>query len=363
MFKKITSSVVVLFCVSVIISGCVPAGKLTSNLPYPAPENGFTNPKLVEVEFTIRIEKVKFFAPDSLRRWNISRGLPSDQPPTLLIWCSDFTDQTNQRIIEKKEPSVQPTETFTDFENGNKILFWNFSQKVREAGPIVIKRRFSYLTYDYKPEIDESKIALDYSSVPDNLYYFYTKSEPLLEQQADLVKMANKITGNEISLLNKAKAIFEWVRRKMKYVYPPEKRGVLEAVKKYEGDCGQYSALYITLCRSLGIPARQQSGFIINDGELGYHVWSEIYMPGLGWLPVDATDPQGFGHLDNKRLITSVGLNIPLKHVPSWANYDDQDVQGNRTDFMQFMTIVKSGFSANVISEKRVIKYNDVKMQ
>jgi len=314
--------------------------------------NGFTSPKLYKAEFSIMVKNIKRLSPDSLKAYNKRTGVPEDTPPTLMLWCSDFRDITNQRINADKTVSPAPNEYFTDKENGNTILYWNLSDKLNDTADILIKRTFTFYSYNYTAPFNAQQINDD-AKIPEDIFYFYTKAEPWLEQNTEIIKIANSIAGSEKSTLKKAQAVFSYVRSKMKYVYPPEKRGALEAIKKYEGDCGQYSALFITLCRILGVPARQHSGFAIDDKEtLGYHVWSEIYLPGYGWLPVDATSSEGFGHLPNNRLTASVGMNIPLINVPCWADYSEQEAQGFRTDFMQYMTVVKSGIQADITAEK-----------
>ncbi|MCX6137911.1 MAG: transglutaminase-like domain-containing protein [Ignavibacteriales bacterium] len=324
------------------------------------PVNGYTHPRLVEAEFVITIDSVVFLEPDSLKATNLRRGISADQPPTFLLWCSDIIGRPAQRVKESEFSSTPPTEITTENENGNRICFWDLSKRLTDKESIIVKRKFSYTTYDYVKHFDESAVPQTYGGVPDDVFYFYTKAEPSLEQTPPLILLADSIVRGERALPGKTHRIFDFVRKRMHYKYPPDARGVLEAIKCYEGDCGQYSALFIGLCRSAGIPARQQSGLVIDDGKFGYHVWSEVYLPAVGWVPMDATLPDGFAHLPNNRLIASVGMNLPLKHVPSWATYADQDAQGNRTDFMQFVTMVKSGFSANIRTERRLVRYEEL---
>lgn len=361
MNKKYFALLISIILTSFLFNACSTSANTGLKLPEPTTENGFNAPCTYEMDFVIRINNIKLFSADSLINWNKQNGIPKNQPPVFKIWCSDFIDYPGQRIIENKTPELKPTDIFTDSENNNRISYWDLSDKLKDTSGIVIKRLFKYVTYDYAPRFDEKLIPKDYSSTPDNIYFSYTKAEPWLELTSEIIKLAGSITQNETTIPAKTKAIFNWVRSKMTYKYPPEKRGVLEVIKKYEGDCGQYSALFIALCRANGIPARQQSGFMIQDSKIGYHVWSEAYFPSAGWIPMDATDSTGYGHLDNKRLISSTGLNIPLKYVPAWATYDDQDAEGNRTDFMQFMTVVKSGFSAVIATEKRVVRISESK--
>lgn len=58
-------------------------------------------------------------------------------------------------------------------------------------------------------------------------------------------------------------------------------------VAERHGDCGQVSLLYISLMRSLGVPARWESGWMLHHGERNYHDWAEVYFEGVGWVPVD----------------------------------------------------------------------------
>ena len=66
-------------------------------------------------------------------------------------------------------------------------------------------------------------------------------------------------------------------------------------VTERHGDCGQVSLLYISLMRSLGIPARWESGWMLHPGEKNYHDWAEVYFEGVGWVPVDVS----FGRYSN----------------------------------------------------------------
>ena len=57
------------------------------------------------------------------------------------------------------------------------------------------------------------------------------------------------------------------------------------------GDCDDLSFLYISLCRSIGIPARLVRGFLVNKEGLEAHAWVEVYVGGnvgkSGWIPVE----------------------------------------------------------------------------
>jgi uncharacterized Ntn-hydrolase superfamily protein len=87
------------------------------------------------------------------------------------------------------------------------------------------------------------------------------------------------------------------------------------------------------MARSAGIPARFAIGLSLPDvrgsGDIsGYHCWAELYVPGRGWVPVDASEAVKhpskreyfFGHHDENRLELSRGRNLtlrPAQHGPA----------------------------------------------
>ncbi len=73
------------------------------------------------------------------------------------------------------------------------------------------------------------------------------------------------------------------------------------------GACDEYTNLFISLNRELGIPARFVSGIAYTDSELfdvkwGNHAWAEVYFPEFGWVPFDVTYGQ-LGYVDPTHII------------------------------------------------------------
>jgi transglutaminase-like putative cysteine protease len=71
------------------------------------------------------------------------------------------------------------------------------------------------------------------------------------------------------------------------------------------GNCTDFHALFISLARTLDIPARFEIGFPVPDSRAegqvaGYHCWVEFYLPETGWFPIDASE--AFKHPENRQL-------------------------------------------------------------
>jgi transglutaminase-like putative cysteine protease len=61
------------------------------------------------------------------------------------------------------------------------------------------------------------------------------------------------------------------------------------------GNCTDFHSVFIGMMRSSGIPARFEIGFPLPEGKTkgdipDYHCGSEVYIQGIGWIPVDASE-------------------------------------------------------------------------
>lgn len=86
----------------------------------------------------------------------------------------------------------------------------------------------------------------------------------------------------------RAEKLLLWVSSNIRF--GGEKKGSRYGVKQVLdqgfGHCWDKSDVYVTLCRAAGLAAREVAGWL--HGSSG-HIWTEIYITGKGWMPVDAT--------------------------------------------------------------------------
>lgn len=71
-----------------------------------------------------------------------------------------------------------------------------------------------------------------------------------------------------------------------------------DVIDHRRGVCQDFTHVMIGMCRSIGIPARYVSGYLYNgprdelQGAQASHAWCEVYIPTLGWRPLDPTNNQ-----------------------------------------------------------------------
>jgi len=108
-----------------------------------------------------------------------------------------------------------------------------------------------------------------------------------------LDSLAAAIVGDETSPFRMSELVYDYIIDRYPWAGARE-YSTITCMPEYvleqgHGDCGQVSLLYISLMRTLGIPARWESGWMLHPGELNLHDWAEVYFEGVGWLPVDVS--------------------------------------------------------------------------
>jgi transglutaminase-like putative cysteine protease len=136
-----------------------------------------------------------------------------------------------------------------------------------------------------------------------------------------------------------SRAIYDWVVENVEYKKVGTGWGngdtYWACIERF-GNCTDFHALFISLARSEGIPARFEIGFRIpsdrRTGKIdGYHCWVEFYLPEIGWIPIDASeafknpDKQDFffGTHTKDRIHFTTGRDLELgrDHLTTPLNY------------------------------------------
>ncbi len=197
------------------------------------------------------------------------------------------------------------------FEMGNELLVFEKDElEPGETWEITAENEVVVFETYYDVDNMEPK-SYDTDS---QLYQQYTAPDEMSPADEEVIKeRAADIVGDAEGPIDKAEKIFDWVKDYLEYV-PPGNVGALEAYKTGEGVCADYSDLFVALARAEGIPARRLSGYYISGPDEGqYHAWSEFYLEGYGWVPVEPTFEAWysdfFGELpDTSHIFMSYGI-------------------------------------------------------
>jgi len=219
-----------------------------------------------------------------------------------------------------------PTSLGYDPLHGNGVLYWLSTTAPNPGQSKAFGEQFYVTVYAISTQINPAGLQPYDTSA--NLYQLYTRREHLLEADDDLViQAAQAAAGSETNPYLQAGLIYDYVAAHLTYQSNNSVQGALATLQRGGGECGDYSAVFVAMCRAVGIPARPVVGFMATSGP-NHHVWAEFYLQNIGWVPVDATfgdqgdtaDDRYFASLDNQRIILTKNYNITL--VPSAEKAD-----------------------------------------
>lgn len=130
----------------------------------------------------------------------------------------------------------------------------------------------------------------------------YTLATEFIDINDAIEEQAQQLSAGETDLYKVAFKLAEWTEENIQYNLSTIAADTVEpsswVLTNRKGVCDELTNLYISFCRSLGIPARFISGIaytnILND--FGPHGWAEVYIDGQ-WIPMDIAYGQ-FGWVD-----------------------------------------------------------------
>jgi hypothetical protein len=120
--------------------------------------------------------------------------------------------------------------------------------------------------------------------------------------------------------------ILDWFQKNIRYDAgindDPELGQLGPILKLRHGGCHHNCGLFVTLCRSAGVPACVAHGnqLPLHDKPFEIskpigHSWAEVYINGIGWVPVEPMDADSLGLFTVSRAYLSLGAsNRPPEH-------------------------------------------------
>ena len=204
----------------------------------------------------------------------------------------------------------------------------------------------SYAQYFSQEYLLENAKPYDENS---EVYKTYTAEYlPHMIKTDAMKKWAQEIVGDETNPVKKVSLLFD----KIDATYPwasSNEYGTMTCIPEYviregHGDCGMLTLLLISACRSVGVPAKWQSGWTMkNSGSCGMHDWGEIYYEGIGWVPIDMSygkmksdDPVVRdiykSGLDQYRLVINDSIGRPLFIPKKYFRSEPVDLQAGEIE-------------------------------
>lgn len=258
-------------------------------------------------------------------------------------------------VISMKAPGKQTI--LHDRENSNDILYL-------ELGP---EHSGQAVDIAYLAERREKKA---YAASDKDLERYLSPNE-LIPVGGRFLKIAEEAIGQKSrdNKLVQARALYDYIIDNMRYM----KHGdyghgdAVYACDTRTGNCSEFHSFFISLARSVGIPARFAIGASIpsdrdEGGMDGYHCWAEFYAEGK-WWPVDISEGNKytalatyyFGRHPANRIELSRGRDLNVTPLP----------ESGPINFLAYPLLEVGGeptMAATTFSFKRLAKDSEMKL-
>ncbi len=248
---------------------------------------------------------------------------PEDRAAALDLWCPVILETPYQRVLDVEVGAPGSWQIQRETELGNAV----FHSRLAASQSAPVQVHFRYVV-ERLPVSHRLDAALVRAVTTPELFARALDPEQFVDVDHKTRTLAREIIGHETNPLSQARRIYAYVTTTMAYDAAQQswKGSTQHALVCAIGNCNDIHALFISLCRSVGIPARLILGQAFEPpppGEeacelCGYHCWAEFFAPGLGWIPVDAScackygKHALFGALEMNHVAWSVGRDILL---------------------------------------------------
>lgn len=224
-----------------------------------------------------------------------------------------FTIVADARVTPENDGRYIQTEALSEL----SFWYYEFDQTYQKYLGFVREREAWESWY-------ESYVLEQYLDVPEDMKEVETAAEQIKRWERAEAVLGQEEETTKLRLA-KALLVAEWVKEHADYsLTPPELPKGVDAIEFFlgtgkSGYCMHYASAAVLLMRKLGIPARYVSGYVVSASafakeqesysaevlDSNAHAWAEIYLNGVGWVPVECTD--GYAGLTAQELLTERG--------------------------------------------------------
>ena len=287
------------------------------------------DPKHFRIRYTVTVKPDVVPAGETVRCW-----LPMPR--------TDIMRQQNVKLLSTSQPDYQRS----PMTYAHSTVYM---EKKAEAGkPTVFSEEFEFDAYGAWFDLDTASVKAYDTTTP--LYKTYTSErDQHIVFTPQIRALAERLTAGATTPLAKARRIFKWIDENFPWASARE-YSTIENIPEYvlannHGDCGQVTLLFLTLCRSIGIPAHFQSGFMLHPGDENLHDWGEIYIQDLGWVPVDMSfgipayaknEKETYfflGGIDSFRMVVNNDFGCPLYPAKQYPRSETIDFQRGEVEW------------------------------
>ena len=101
-------------------------------------------------------------------------------------------------------------------------------------------------------------------------------------------ELSSNLAADKQGSWSKSKAIYGYVINQFSFDGNSKGQSVEDYMSRDSADSFGYSLLFTSIARAAGVPARPVGGILVSNDEARPWWWSEVWINGIGWIPIDS---------------------------------------------------------------------------
>jgi transglutaminase-like putative cysteine protease len=242
-------------------------------------------------------------------------------PAELYLWTPLPAESASQRVVTVLEREPEP---MVDRYRGTALFRLSDLASTRERS---IRQSFLVECFSVEVSIDPARGPLRPQEPPPHMAADSAPDSLVPSSAPAVQELARRILRGERGSWRAARLIWDWLGANLAWTGRHEHARVLDALADKSADSYSYAIIAAALLRAAGLPTLPVAGYLVDTNRRAVrHYWVEVYLYGLGWVPLDpvlgsGASPDGvrapwaersryFGGLDNRHIAFSRGLTV-----------------------------------------------------
>jgi transglutaminase-like putative cysteine protease len=248
------------------------------------------------------IHEITNFGPGDVLEANIHIAIPKERPNQQFVAAPVFSPEKYEIVTDNWG---QQTATFR---------YINIRPGEQVSGQISTVADIRQVQYFIYPE-DVGTL----NDIPEEIASKYLENNDKYQIEHPIIQAAlEEAVGEEDNPYWVFRKIFNYLIDQMYYEMVGGWNTAPTVLDRGNGSCSEYTFVYISMCRAAGLPARYVGSVVVRGDYAShddvFHRWVEVYLPNVGWVPIDPSRgdkewprDQGIaiGHLAPQFLITT----------------------------------------------------------
>ncbi len=227
------------------------------------------------------------------------------------------------------------TEPQANLENNNLVFSW--TSPAQEESLLL---QSTILTHNAIVPVRDV-VQFPFSDVDPDAQMYLGEGE-IIDQSPQIRSLAQQLAAGKTDAYDVVFTLADWTTKNVNYslasLGQPAIQKSSQVLQSRYGKCDEMTALFISMNRAVGIPARFVAGYAYSNSEQyrfgwGGHGWAEVWLPGQGWIPFDVTYGE-YGYLDASHVTLKIAPDAKENSIEYSARGNDFELHTKPLDIV-----------------------------